>query len=923
MPNTLPQYNERAWAIELITEINIYSRSRSRAIARAGGEYTLADSSGRVFPDVLLFGDSGGGIVLHGWELKMPNTPISDGDFLGNAEKKARRLGVNSFLVWNADEAQLYHKSESDNFIILKAWPRTNLRNPEDVRNNKTVWLTLLHQILQDINDLLESGNISGATPTVVIRDELFLDYLRFFTDSLASEVKNVCIRSATFSAELDSWWVINEIEHSGSSKYQGIARVNIINWINRFLFAHYLKRFHSSARMVESIDKGTTPRQAVAVFDSITNTCDFLNVFKLALGQEYIDSNTWNALIELNLLLKDFRLDSISQKSFHQILDGVLAYSRKKLAGQFATPKSLSELLVRIGMEDRRGQVLDPCCGTGTIIRAAYDLKREVGLSIPEALVSTWGSDKFAFPLQLCSIALSDPLGMGEVIQVFQHDAFDLRPDTSITFSDPNNGNHITRIIPPMNSILSNLPFVRFENNKSINPLIRQCADELVVELGEHGGIDGRADLYAYLLLKLRHLSGVSGRIAVIVSNSWLGTNWGERFRQILFRYFKLLRIVISGSGRWFTNAKVVTTILVLEKRTDITLADSSESSNEVIDFITTTEHIENWQSIDGGVATIANAILLPGTTSACIRKCSHKRSQLEQLEALGFGWTSFFVNLDWVNLITNNLLPANQFFDIHRGERRGWDQLFYPSPGHEIESQYIRPVLLSSRNIDRLIANADGDAFCCPEDVSTLIRLGHSGAISWIRKFENGTNERGIPLIKSLAKAHCYWYEMEPNALADFVVSMNPDKRLCVHRLELRSFVNQRLMRFTVKEGVDVDLDLLHALMNSIIGMFQIEAAGFGRGLGALDLNPTKLNKQFHLLNPNNISTLDRQAILSAFRPLLERPIYDLPEEIASVDRQNFDQVVLSVFGAHDRKNEIYEQLLRLYSIRHTARE
>jgi len=919
MANSFPQYNERAWAIELITEINFYSRSRNKAIVRAGGEYTLVNSSGRLFPDVLLFGDSGGSIVLQGWELKMPNTPVADRDFLKNAEEKARRLGLNSFFVWNGDEAQLYHKDANDRFLVLKSWPRTNLKNAEDIRGNKTIWLSLLHQILEDVNDLLESGSINGARPSVVIRAELFLDYLKFFTDSLASEVQNEYVQSATFAAELDSWWVINEIEHPGSSKYQGIARVNLINWINRFLFAHYLKRFHSPASAVESIDKNTTQQQAVSIFDSITNACDFLNVFKPALGQEHIDSNTWNALIELNLFLKDFHLDSISQESFHQILDGVLAYSRKKLAGQFATPKLLSELLVRIGLEDRRGQVLDPCCGTGTIIRAAYDLKREVGLPIVEALASTWGSDKFAFPLQLCSIALSDPLGMGEVIQVFQHDAFDLRPHSSINFSDPNNGNSVTRIIPSMNSVVSNLPFVRFEDIVRINPLSRQCADELVAELGELGRIDGRADLYAYLLLSLRHLVMPSGRIAVIVSNSWLGTNWGEKFRQILFRYFKLLRVVISGAGRWFTNAKVVTTILVLEKRAGLTTTELDEN----IDFITTKEHISNWQSIEGGVTTIANTILLPGISSNCIGKCSYRRSQLEQLEAFGFGWFSFFVNLDWINLIGSNLLSANQIFDIHRGERRGWDALFYPSSGHGIEPQYIKPVLLSARSINGLIANATGEAFCCPEDLSTLTGLGHNGAINWINNFENGANEDGVPLVQSLARAGCHWYEMKPDTLADFVVSMNPDKRLCVHRFNLRSFVNQRLIRFTVKNGVEADLDLLHALMNSVVGMFQIEAAGFGRGLGALDLNPTKLNEHFHLLNPNNITPLDRERILSAFRPLLNRPIYDLPEELDSSDRQNFDEVIFSVFGAQDMKNAIYEQLLKLYLIRQTARE
>jgi hypothetical protein len=201
--------------------------------------------------------------------------------------------------------------------------------------------------------------------------------------------------------------------------------------------------------------------------------------------------------------------------------------------------------------------------------------------------------------------------------------------------------------------------------------------------------------------------------------------------------------------------------------------------------------------------------------------------------------------------------------------------------------------------------------------------MKLGHHGAINWIRNFEHGTNEKGVPLTKKLAKSNCHWYEMKPNTLADFVISMNPDKRLCVHRLNLRSFVNQRLIRFTVKNEVSADLNLLHALMNSIIGMFQIEAAGFGRGLGVLDLNATKLSEQLCLLNPDNITSGDRQKILTAFTPLLDRPIRDLPDELASSDRQRFDEAVLSVFGAQSKQREIYAQLFKLYSIRQAARE
>lgn len=911
----IPQYNERAWAIDVISEITMYCSPRSRAVVRAGGEYTIAGQSGNLFPDVLLFGDRGGSIVQQGWELKMPDTPITNIALLDNAEQKARRLGLNSFIVWNVDEAALYVKSQSDNFEHCKSWPRTNISRREDVNNNRATWVTSLQKIIDDVNDFLDDGTVNGAKPNVAIGDSLFLDYLNQFTPIQSEVIESACVSNATFAAEVDLWWIINAIEHPDCSKFQGLARVNLVNWINRFIFAHYLKKFHAASRAVEKIKGSSSIRQAISIFDNISSSCDFMNVFSPAPGHEYLDNQTWSALVSLNEFLADFRLDTISQESFWQVLEGALTYSRKKLAGQFATPKALAEFLVRISIEDRTKPIIDPCCGTGTIVRAVYDLKCNLGISIPDALESTWGSDKFAFPLQLCSIALSDPLGMGEVIQVFQKDAFELNPGTVIKFTDPNGKGEVARAIPQMHAIVSNLPFVRFENKTILNPLISRVTEEVKVELDDESCLDNRIDLYAGLILHLRHMIEHSGRLGVIVSNSWLGTDWGKQFRRVLSRYFKIQRIVISSAGRWFSSSDVVTTIIVLEKREE----PSPPPVSEEIEFITTRERIEEW---DSNTEELANSILVSGTSSQRFTRYGYTRSRIEQLEHAGFGWSALFVDLGWVSYIEKYLVPVSQFFDIRRGERRGWDALFYPDASHNIEAEYIKPVLLSPRNIDNLVTSADREAFCCSDDIDTLRKHNKVGALGWIRRFETATNGVGRPLPQVLARSGHYWYEMKPTTLADFVLPMNPDKRLCVHRLTQRSFVNQRLIRLTSKPSQKFDVNLCHALMNSVIGMFQIEAAGFGRGLGVLDLNATKMAANFHMLDINTITSVARDSILKTFNPLLNRSVFELPQELDSLDRQKFDRTVLSAFGAEHLINDIYNSLLMLFEIRQTAR-
>ena len=121
--------------------------------------------------------------------------------------------------------------------------------------------------------------------------------------------------------------------------------------------------------------------------------------------------------------------------------------------------------------MENRVGSILDPCCGTGTIPKAAYELKIEKNVSRKSALGSVWASDKFQYPLQLCTLALTDPMVMGEIVQVFRRGVFELQIDEDLRFTDPDNGTEVTRKLEAFNTIVSNLPFVRFEDIQKAKP--------------------------------------------------------------------------------------------------------------------------------------------------------------------------------------------------------------------------------------------------------------------------------------------------------------------------------------------------------------------------------------------------------------------------------------------------------------------
>ncbi len=62
--------------------------------------------------------------------------------------------------------------------------------------------------------------------------------------------------------------------------------------------------------------------------------------------------------------------------------------------------------------------------------------------------------------------------------------------------------------------------------------------------------------------------------------------------------------------------------------------------------------------------------------------------------------------------------------------------------------EAKYIRPLLKSPKDIKRYSVHPSREAFCCSDSINQLKKLGHTGAWTWIKKFETETNANGVPL-------------------------------------------------------------------------------------------------------------------------------------------------------------------------------
>ena len=159
-----------------------------------------------------------------------------------------------------------------------------------------------------------------------------------------------------------------------------------------------------------------------------------------------------------------------------------------------------------------------------------------------------------------------------------------------------------------------------------------------------------------------------------------------------------------------------------------------------------------------------------------------------------------------------------------------------------------------------------------------------------------------------------------MDDATKADYVTALNPDKRLFVAKFDESTFVDQRFTRLLLKNN-DISADLIHALLNSIYGMFAIEAIGFGRGLGVLDASSSKL-KNMYMINPEIISPNDEKEIVDLFAEIKLRDVMDTEDELNDTVRESFDRKVLAAIGHEDLYESIKKSLLSMQHTRHCVR-
>lgn len=906
---TIETKNERSWAIFIITEIKSMLDSADLKIKSVGGESTLSTNKKKMFPDVLLYGDNAQTRILQGWELKTPDVLITDEELIADATRKARALKLNSFVIWNFTYGKLYVEDPDGNFIERKIWTGTDyIVTREDVMTYKEEWIPIIKDIVLTVNEYLRNGIVLTSAIESTISEGLITELIEKNKDMVAEQLESESATNMIMERKLNVWWkgYSENYQKDKDKVYSEYAKNILLNWTNRITFSNIIKRFHNCAYDIEKIDYSVETDQGNIIIDGIIKKGDFFHILNKIEYNECIPKDTWIDIVDYNQFLISNHIEHIDQSVLQDILEKTVSTVKREIRGQYATPYKLANILCQLTVENWEGNCADFCAGTGTIAKAILKNKERRLKNKLKEYQTTWISDKYAYPLQIANIALASIDAVNIPINSFKSDIFEIKTGDKIILRSPVDGEKFEVVIPEMDAVISNLPFVKYNNNPDETKVYME---EYNKKIYEDTGIlfkNGKSDIYNYLPFKIHELLKKNGKLGIIISNSWLGSELGSQFFDALQFYYKINSVVISGKGKWFDNADVIATILIMEKK-----EISEPNPKEPITFFRLDKNIIEMTAEE--TEDIINAIVLKDVMDIKnITMQQFSREQLKNIEEKGICLNSVVHDIEWIEEIKQFLEPISKELDMIRGERTGRNEIFYIKGDTSIAEEYLYPMLKSSQSIKGLVANADMKAFCCDKSIEQLKAENDEGTLKWIRKF---SDENYNPIYKSIN--YIPWYQMPASNRADLVTSENPDRRLFIAELKESVIVDQRLIAMKYKKTV-CNKELVFALLNSIYGMFVIEANGFGRGQGVLDISKTRFEKVY-MINPNIISENDAEEIIELFQKLKMRNVLNVQDELEMQDREKFDRKVLKSIGCEDLYEKIKKSILSMQHTRH----
>ena len=410
--------------------------------------------------------------------------------------------------------------------------------------------------------------------------------------------------------------------------------------------------------------------KQLQSLFDEMVTKQSYETIF----NARVVELLPAESIVTLNRIFRaflPFQYQHFSTDILGKIFHGLIPFELRKFLAAYYTSNIAGEFLSYLVIKNEQNKIMDPACGSGTLLVSAYKRIKELNekLDHNQILKNLYGVDVSAFAAQLAAINLAiqkptDPMNNCNIaiLDVFK-------------FNIEENGKKETEFeVPKFDVLLGNPPFTRGDRLDS------EYKDFLETHLRDQG-ISFNYNkkylgLYAYFLLDSLRFLKKNGTLAFILPLSIINSYTMKPVLKFLLSKFSLQYIITSEAQITFSEQCAFKEILFIAQEGQIT--------KQKVKFVVLKKFLSR-----KNFRTLAQKIeqIIEDYEDSSIRIRHISKQVLE--ETVEMNWVVYLYNQTFFNLFEQirqlkMVSPITQLvktprYDVDRGLRAGISDFFY----------------------------------------------------------------------------------------------------------------------------------------------------------------------------------------------------------------------------------------------------
>jgi len=772
--------------------------------------------------------------------------------------------------------------------------------------------------------------------------------------DELISEVVN----------KLDLFSSIGDLKDKETAEKQVINLASYLLF-NQLLFYHIYTKKDKTASLTE-LEEIEVIKDIQIYFNKITKI-DYQSIYRVnILGhipKSKIVIDTLNEVIKgIKLLRAEHITQDLAGRFFHELIP----FEVRKVLAAFYTHPIAAELLAGLTIDSYDEAILDPACGSGTLLVASYKRKQDLyqklygykdNMKMHKNFIENeiTGIDIMPFAAHISAINLTmqnieqetnrvriatlDSLEMVDSLKAlkFKRNGIEISPySTSIQLTIDElygkpiiiekkgavsaKGKGSEFYLKPVDVVIMNPPFT----NRTRLP--KNILDALKINLlneicGNNVNLWGYFLALADLVLKKR------GKIGAVIPINLLRGKTTAKIREFLFKNYHIRYIIKPiGDLAFSENASFKDILLIAEKR--------KPQDSDLLSFIMIKKTIKNMdlteiKDLIGKILNLKENLIVDDDYEAFV----FKQKEIKDFNNL---MPLFSAN----SIISNRLF--NEFLEILKINPKNF-KLSYSTIKEGFLLHKGTSTLLLTRNLDKsrveranlIIENEnETEVEVIHKKIKRKLKINKNSliksfrSITGIKTIDISGNEDFLvlePEYKGIGKL-IYSKKVNLPKLKNEIISKGITNVILPHKLNILS-PNSHLIAIYSNEGVTPtskfymvkgfskeDSKIITLCFNSIIGILQMllyrsETMGFYCQLSGLDYS------RFLIINPKELTESDKVDLLNLFDKIkdIEFPSILKQFETRFKPRIELDKAILKILGFD--KKEINDWLPKIY--------